>query len=172
MPTPLFFFLSQSWKHSSQFTWVSVHSSASWSWRASLDSLQLNIYPMNIFQSREDFDFFNHSHILRILGSRASSSRKLDSNLSIPIHIVNPQTTAHLSIPIFSQVCIQGTPSPQNSAHLRICSFICSLGLSSRESDSTVRWLDLEAGLHEVDGEFLREERLVIEYQVLSFKFQ
>ena len=35
-----------------------------------------------------------------------------------------------------------------------------------------MRWLDLEAGLHEADGEPLREERLVIEYQVLSIKFQ
>ena len=35
-----------------------------------------------------------------------------------------------------------------------------------------MRWLDLEAGLHEVDGEPLREERLVIEYQVSIIMFQ
>ena len=35
-----------------------------------------------------------------------------------------------------------------------------------------MRWLDLEAGLHEIDGEPLREERLVIEYQVSIIMFQ
>ena len=68
--------------------------------------------------------------------------------------------------------CTQGTPNTQTTVHLSVCSFICSLGLSSSESDSTVRWLDLEAGLHEVDGEPLREERLVIEYQVSIIMFQ
>ena len=35
-----------------------------------------------------------------------------------------------------------------------------------------MRWLDLEAGLHEAVGEPLREESLVIEYQVSRIMFQ
>ena len=119
------------------------------------------IFPPLLF-----WDFWAHEHLVTLL-------QRVGLQLEYPnLFTVNPQTTANLSIPIFSHVCTQGTPNPQSTAHLSIWSFICSLGLSSRESDSTVRWLDLEAGLHEVDGEPLREQRLVIEYQVSSIKFQ
>ena len=87
---------------------------------------------MNIFQSREDIDFFHHSYFANfgLTSIVGLSSRELDSNLSVPI-CSHSQSSNHSSLEYPNLFTCMNTGYTQSSNHISLEYLLLDLQLGT-----------------------------------------